>query len=534
MSLKQRRPSAPVLHHNPSSSFSTVSSAASATSFGSVRSGGSRLLFGEIDTASDRSSETIASVCSLVLSDSSTFLRFWLTDPCRDQFMSHLPKQDLANMRLVCHDFSVRAAPALFEDLSVTFKPSTFTKPARVAALDRVGFFVKHLNFNIPHTQETSLPPLIHPDTGEELNFTYTPQVDTISQQAKYDDEDVTALLLHQYPPIFHAATNVPAFVRGISCLPNLTHLEIACPGAASSHQCRRSTVDYALASLRIAVERTGLNALDTLTISPIHPAGLLALSPLTGPGATPSSSKRWASIKHLSITTSTAPQPATASPRLLTPYLTAFQPTLQTLHLTFTGPKGPLPFPPKTTPHSHRTLHFPHLTTLHLTNASTTAPALRSLATAHARSLHTLALTDVELSHGSWEEAFAPLTKPLPRPPRSERRSRRGRAGEAEGEGEIPIMFSPAPARAPAGAVSPRGSPGRARGLEGRVHPAVRVEREVEIEGRGGRGLQGVASPKGTIVVETERGGEVVGRKERRGRGLLGRVLGGLRRIGG
>lgn len=454
--------------------------------------------------------------------------------------MSHLHKQDLANLRLVCHDFSVRAAPVLFEDLSVTFKPSTFTKPARVAALDRVGFFVKHLNFNISHTQETSLPPLIHPHTGEELNFTYTPQVDTISQQAKYDDEDVTALLLHQYPPIFHAATNVPAFVRGISCLPNLTHLEIACPGTASSHQSRRSTVDYALASLRIAVERAGLNALDTLTISPIHPAGLLALSPLTGPGATPSSSKRWASIKHLSITTSTAPQPATASPRLLTPYLTAFQPTLQTLHLTFLGPKRPLPFPPRTPPHPpthkpqpqpHRTLHFPHLTTLHLTNARTTAPALRSLATAHARSLHTLALTDVELSHGSWEDAFAPLTKPLPRPPRSERRSRsrRGRAGEAEGE--IPIMFSPAPAPAAvAGAVSPRGSPGRVRGLEGRVHPAVRVEREAEVDSC----RRSVGSPERAIVVETKGVGEVVGRKERRGRGLLGRVLGGLRRIGG
>lgn len=60
-----------------------------------------------------------------------------------------------------------------------------------------------------------------------------------------------------------------------------------------------------------------------------------------------------------------------------------------------------------------------------------------------------------------------------------------------------------------------------------------MRVKREVDIEGRGSCG-QGVGSPKRAIAVETKGDGKVVRRKERKGRGFLGRVLGGLRRIGG
>ncbi|TKA62806.1 hypothetical protein B0A55_11248 [Friedmanniomyces simplex] len=205
-----------VLANKPSSSFSTVSSAASATSAATSRSGGSKLLFGEIDLSSDRSSESYASVCSFVLSDSGTFLKFWLEDKCRDTFLSHLPKDDLASLRLVGHDFGVRAAPALFSDLSITFKTGTFTRPARLAALDRLGFYVKTLRFSVPHTPETFLPPLVEPDTGEELSFTYTPQVTPCAGRPKYGDiaNRVGADARAQRNPPPHKAPPPPRFPR--------------------------------------------------------------------------------------------------------------------------------------------------------------------------------------------------------------------------------------------------------------------------------------------------------------------------------
>jgi len=69
MSIKQRRPSATNLHHIPSTSFSTFSSAASATSVGTSRSGGSRLLFGEIDLTSDRCTYAPSQLTSNILDD---------------------------------------------------------------------------------------------------------------------------------------------------------------------------------------------------------------------------------------------------------------------------------------------------------------------------------------------------------------------------------------------------------------------------------------------------------------------------------
>jgi len=445
-------------------------------------------------------SETVASVCSLVLSDSSTFLKFWLTDRCREQLISSLPKQDLANLRLVCHDFSARAAPTLFQDLSITFKPNTFTRPARLAALDRVGYHVKHLTFKAPHTPETLLPPLIHPETGEELDFTYKPQTEAGPSHAKYDDEDTTELLAYQYPPLFHAATNVPAFIRGLSCFSGLTHLEISCPGATSS-QSRRSTVDFALISLRIAIERNRFNALDTLTLSPIHATGLLALSPLTGCGASPSSAKRWTCIQHLSIDThglySSSFQPSQHQDdpnKLLTSYLTTFQANLISLRFAWLGPKGPLPFHQATspaTPQSHHPAHhrrklrerptrlfFPRINTLYLENATAKASHIRRLAIQHASTLQTFELTDVELTEGTWEEAFAPLvdssepsapSTPCSRPPQDRLRTPNIDSVEMA---DIPIMFTP-----PRSTTKPSPSQRPSHPCLRDVHPSARLQ---------------------------------------------------------
>ena len=528
-----------------------------------------------------------------MLSDSSTFLKFWLTDRCREHLISALPKQDLANLRLVCHDFSARAAPTLFEDLRITFRPGVLTRPARLAALDRIGHHVKHLTFRIPHTAESSLPPLIHPETGEELNFTYTPQTDVSNaRQAKYGDEDITELLAHQYPPLFHAATNVPAFIRGLSCFVHLKHLEISCPGSEASfvHQSRRSTVDFALISLRIAIERSYMNALDTLTLSPIHPAGLFALSPLSSCGATPASARRWAGIKHLSISTPTAPpsrsphaeQQKDAS-KLLTSYLSIFQPTLHTLDFTWLGAKGPLPFhkpASPTSPQHHspacyssqhnrkpqtdRTLHFPLITTLSITNAQIKASALRALAIQHSSTLQTLELTNVELTAGTWEEAFAPLLKTKTRnnssrtsPPRKrlarDDRNAATATTPVEEMADIPIMFAPStPSRNPSlNNSSPSRSQPRPRYPQ-HVHPSERFQRSspsssrspataqenaVRVQAPPSRQaippplsatLMSVTTAKATTTTMTVQ-------KEKKSGGIFGRVARGvMRRFGG
>ncbi|KAK4953540.1 hypothetical protein LTR10_008138 [Elasticomyces elasticus] len=456
MANRQHNTTPYALANKPSSSFSTISSAGSATSAATSRSGGSKLLFGEIDQSSDRSSDSFASVCSFVLSDSSTFLKTWLDDSCRENILSYLPKKDLSSLRLVGHDFSVRAAPALFSDLSITFKTATFTRPARLAALDRLGFYVKTLRFSMPHTQETFLPPLVEPDTGEELSFTYTPQVASCAGQPKYGDAGTTEILTRQYPALFHAATNVPAFVRAFSAFINLRHLQVQCPGYQEASRYRRSIVDFALISLRIAVERNCLNALDTLTLAPIHPGALQFLSPLLAYGATPRSSRAWTRVRRLTIhMSSLRDMHADGWPehlKILQAYLRTFQHNLNAFDFRWLGVTGPLPTQqpcdaapslqehplhrldhrreqPSRALKASKPLRFSTLKHMKLKNVATPAAEIKAFAEIHKRTLEELDLEDTELTSGNWNEALSPLT-----------RQTRHRTSHAE----IPIMLSP------------------------------------------------------------------------------------------
>ncbi|SMY19170.1 unnamed protein product [Zymoseptoria tritici ST99CH_1A5] len=444
-----------VLAGKPSTSFSTVSSGASATSAASVRSGGSRLLFGEIDTTSDRSIDSYASVCNLVLCDSSTLLKFWLEDRCRETLLSCLPKRDLASLRLACHDFGVRAAPALFADLSITFSTNIFTRPSKLAALDRLGFYVKTLRFNLPHSADTFLPPLIEPDTGAELSFTYTPNLQEAStRRPKYGDLGTTEILTRQYPPIFHAATNVSAFVRAFSAFVNLEHLAVSCLGFDASQRFRRSAVDYALISLRIAVEKDCLNALNTLTLSPIHPGGLIYLAPLLGFGASPRSASRWSRIRNLVIHANSVPANHSDSEpdqlKLLQTYLRNFQHNLETFDFRWIGQRGRLPLrrPSLSERHGEHPAHarrariarpgtqtpslvFPKMKCVKIENVSATSHDISTFIAMHKTTIEELDLEDIDLTHGTWDDALSPLTKRPPRQARSE-------------SADIPIMLSP------------------------------------------------------------------------------------------
>ena len=363
-----------------------------------------------------------------------------------------MPQHDLANLRLACHDFSVRAAPALFSDLSITFRTNTFTRPSKLAALDRLGFYVKTLHFNMPHNSDTFLPPLIEPETGVELSFTYTPQVqEQSSKRPKYGDAGTTDILSRQYPALFHAATNVPAFIRAFSAFINLQHLAISCPGYDSSLRYRRSIVDYCLISLRIAVERNSLHALDTLTLSPIHPGGLLSLSPVLGFGASPRSASRWSRIRTLVINAVNMPHnDATQEPdqlKLIQTYLRNFQTGLEVLRFRWLGQHEEFPIqqPPMSAAplfgqhpahqtagsKSLRPLRFSRMKQLEVDHVTTSARTISNFVANHNSTLRELKFEGIELSQGTWDEALAPMTT-------------RCRGAARNDMADIPIMLSP------------------------------------------------------------------------------------------
>ena len=371
------------------------------------------------------------------MSATSPFLRFWSTDKARDNFLSYIPERDLPSFRLTCHDFGVRAAPFLFQHLTITFRPSTFTKPARMAALDRIGHHVRTLEFNMPHEPDTFLPPLLDCTTGEQVEFIYEPycqinrnSADRLSNPT-YGSWEMTDLLVKQYPPIFHAAANVPSFIRAFSTMDGVRHLKISCPGQEPAQRFRRDAVDYALISLRIAVERSKLIHLNQLSLLSVHPAAVQYLNPSMGLGALPNSIKRWRQIRELTVHMDTiphGPEHTTDHLKLLHSYLQTFSSTLERLTFHWNGERGLFPLAlgaeqclvvkspalacPSRCHLALRPLKFEKLIFMEVENVTTDASQVSSFILTHRRSISEFNFEGTSLRSGTWDDALSPLTR--------------------------------------------------------------------------------------------------------------------------
>jgi hypothetical protein len=398
-----------------------------------------------------------------VLSTNTTFLRFWLTESCRNAVLRNVERETLPALRLVCHNFASTTAPFMFNDLSIDFKVSSFTKPGKIATLHRIGRHARKLTFKAPHAADAFLPPLLNPLTGDQLAFAYVPQLHTKSP--KYGSYEMDDLLIQQYPPIFHAATNIPSFIRALSAMPNLEHISIHSPDQASSQRYRKSSADYALTSLRIAIEHTQLANLHSLSLHQLHPQALRNLLPMLNHGSSPSSCRRWTQIRKLHVQMDPLPR-SLAKPedqiRLIQTYLRAFATSLLHLSFRWTGEQpGPSPlflsheptiwtpslgqyeyrgqqhqhtanrsFPPPTPPKDSRfspvrpelqrsastnskaskPLRFIALQYLDLQNCALEAEQLAAFITRHRSTLVEFRFEDVSLRGGNWASTLEPL----------------------------------------------------------------------------------------------------------------------------
>jgi hypothetical protein len=342
-------------------------------------------------------------------------------------------------MRLVCNNFAATASPYLFRELSITFRTNTFRGPGRMKTLERIGRHVKRLKLCAPHSGDAFLPPLLDPMTGEQLTFNYVPQIDHTSRtkEPKYGTWEMTDVLIRQYPPLFHAATNIPIFIRALTYMSGVEHITINCPDQNMSPRYRRSISDYTLVSLRIAIERAPLYLLSSLKLRAIHPSALLYLQPILSYGSTPNSCRRWSQIRQLSIDMEPTPFHlgyADEHLRVVQSYLRSFATTLT--HLAFRwlgssrgpspltsvskfGPQIPQPHGPPPSPGSGdddtipiRPLRFFHLQYLLLENALMDSEQVSSFITHHRHSLREFCFEDVALRNGDWQSTLEPLRK--------------------------------------------------------------------------------------------------------------------------
>ena len=377
------------------------------------------------------------------------FIAVLRSERTQEQLFSHLANGDIGSLRQASTACCNLVTKRLFTRIQVSFTSTTFTKSSRVAALARIGHHVEHLTFFMAHSEATFLPPLVHPLTGQEISFLYTPHTSmgSVLTRPKYANSELGDILTQQYPPLFHAATNVASFINAFRALPNMRHLTVRCPGQDASERYRRSIVDYALISLRIAVERCDLAQLRKLSLSCVHASAFSYLRHSHGFGTVPSATRRWRQIRKLYISVE-AWDFAGASPghdhlKIMDDYVRFFAPRLEKFSFSWTGgrrgpcavalssdalfapprssqklfhevtsPMSPLPTLPPRAP-----IHFPVLRYLQIRNTAVNAPQVSALIKAHRKTVKEFSFENVVLAggssaSGSWNDALAPLDR--------------------------------------------------------------------------------------------------------------------------
>jgi hypothetical protein len=370
------------------------------------------------------------------------FYSLWQDENICETLFSVLRNEDVCNVRLASSACCNLVTKRLFLRTHLTFTANTFTRQSRVQALSRIGHHIQHLTFYLPHSDATFLPPLVHPETGREISFLYTPHTSMASVLArpKFANNELGEILTQQYPPLFHAATNVPSFINAMKHLPNMRHLTIRTPGQDPQERYRRDIVDYALISLRISLERAPLEKLEKLSLSSVHPAAFNYLRYVPGFGCSPKAGRRWKQIRKLQISVESwdfyGPSPGLDHLKIIEDYIRDFSECLEKFRFSWLGRKGPCPLslaadplfaPPRssqklfhevTSPMSplppapsRKPIVFRRVRHLAMRNATMNAPQVASLVTDHQHCVREFDFQNVVLlNDGSWDDALSPL----------------------------------------------------------------------------------------------------------------------------
>ncbi|KAK3309181.1 uncharacterized protein B0T15DRAFT_132272 [Chaetomium strumarium] len=369
------------------------------------------------------------------------FYCLWQNPEIRERLFELLSKRDICAVRLASAACCNLVTKRLFLRTHLTFTANSLTKASRLEALSRVGHHIEHLTFYFPHSNATFLPPLIHPESGEEIEFLYHPHTSTESVRPQYGNSELGEILTQQYPPLFHAAIHVSSFINAMKQMTNMRHLTIKTPGQDPKERYRRDIVDYALISLRISVERAPLTKLSKLSLSGVHPSAFTYLRHMPGFGVSPSAALRWRQIRKLYISVDSwdfsGPSPGLDQLKIIDDYIRAFAPQLDKFTFAWLGGKGPCPIalsedplfaPPRsskklfnevTSPMSplpprpsRKPVVMSRLRFMSMRNVSMKASQLRSLVASHKQTVREFDFDDMQLIGGSSDEALAPLTE--------------------------------------------------------------------------------------------------------------------------
>ena len=276
------------------------------------------------------------------------------------------------------------------------------------------------------------MPPMLDPETKELISFVYEPNGDR-KNTSIFGNKMMDRLALNNYGIILMSALDSRQFTKCLSTMRNLRSIIISCPGIPLGEPGRRCIVDFALLSLRTAIEESRPPSLRAIRFDPVHLSGLQHFMPGEFPpmGATADNPRVWNQIKKLILNISAWAPLARGQGtqleywthmKLLHQFLENFA-TVKSLGFKWTREsRGICPFTLDTIPYMLpnepgepsvmvvRPLTFSKLHNLRLENVAVDSSALKSFLSRHTTAFRQWNLEDVYFASGTLEDALKPL----------------------------------------------------------------------------------------------------------------------------
>lgn len=371
------------------------------------------------------------------------FLRLWLKNTVREGLCEHCDDETLSSLRQVSHALDDVISPILFKSLYLSFRVDSFSKPGRLETFSRIGCYVRDLHFSIEHNDSAFLPDLFEPD-GDTTVLPWNPPR-TIKAKVDRNVRKPTESeqWMEQWPQTFQSASNAYQFIKFFEHMPRLRGLTLTSSDENSRDLYRRSSVDFAISSIRIALDKVDLRCFRRLNLD-VHPGALLSLAATHSYVNSPRSGRLFSRVKKLNITMTSWDFESLPKDhlKLLDQYVRAFSPSLEKLTFAWDGGRGPCPltlqsdqlinpealkatqqgdhllFGEVTTPMSplpevpmKPEMLFRKLRYVKLQNVALTSQQLHDFFGRHQRTLRAYNLDHVELTDGgSFEYAVGPL----------------------------------------------------------------------------------------------------------------------------
>ncbi|KAA8895161.1 hypothetical protein FN846DRAFT_912080 [Sphaerosporella brunnea] len=197
-----------------------------------------------------------------------------------DKLVSLLSSHELLALRATCREIAGLTAPHVAT--AFTFLQYTFTAPAALQSLMRIGAWCTSLVITLPNTPGGKITLPLRNEYDKQRVFSVFPTpVDTFWASDRYVQEKHSGIVQTADTQLFQTARDKKAWTMMFASLPALRRLKVETPGLSPGKGLQRTCVDEALMTLREVLERRERGGQIREFVYDGHAGGVWILDPM-------------------------------------------------------------------------------------------------------------------------------------------------------------------------------------------------------------------------------------------------------------